>query len=101
MFQDFRFEGYVIFENSTLIKSWPLKSVSLFYIDIRFPSSVSEGHSIDIRFCIHDLIKEDDWSDHPCTNQKKKSFLHHMHHVAFALHALIHSLHIIKMILIF
>ena len=33
MFQDFRFEGYAIFENSTSIKLWLLKSVSLFYID--------------------------------------------------------------------
>ena len=55
MFQDFRFNGWVIFENSTSIKS-----VSLFYIDIRFPSSVNEGHSVDTRFCTHDLIKEDD-----------------------------------------
>ena len=60
MFQDFRFNGWVIFENSTSIKSWPPKSVSLFYIDIRFPSSVNEGHSVDTRFCTHDLIKKDD-----------------------------------------
>ena len=60
MFQDFRFEGKEIFENSTSIKSWRLKLVSLFYIDIRFPSSVNEGHSVDTRFCDHDLIKEDD-----------------------------------------
>ena len=76
MFQDFRFESYVIFANSTLIKSWPLKSVSLFYIDIRFPSSANEGHSIDTRFCTHDLIKEDNWNDHSCT---QKSLLHYMH----------------------
>ena len=60
MFQDFRFNGWVIFENSTSIKSWPPKSVSLFYIDIRFPSSVNEEHSIDTQFYTHDLIKEDD-----------------------------------------
>ena len=60
MFQDFRFNGWVIFENSTSIKSWPPKSVSLFYIDIRFPSSVNERHSVDTRFCTHDLIKKDD-----------------------------------------
>ena len=67
MFQDFRFEGYVIFENSTSIKSQLLKSVSLFYIDICFPNSINEGHSADTRFCTHDLIKEDDQNDHPCT----------------------------------
>ena len=69
MFQDFRFEGYVIFENSTSIKSWPLKSVSLFYIDIHFPSSVNKGHSVDQRFCTYDFIKEDDWNDHLCTQK--------------------------------
>ena len=67
MFQSFRFEGQVIFENSTSIKLWPLKSVSLLYIDIHFPSSVNEGHSIDTRFCTHNLIKENDQSNHPCT----------------------------------
>ena len=67
MFQSFRFEGQVIFENSTSIKSRPLKSVSLFYIDIRFPSFVNEGYSIDTQFCTHDLINENDWNDHPCT----------------------------------
>ena len=36
MFQSFRFKGQVIFENSTLINSWSLKSVFLFYIDICF-----------------------------------------------------------------
>ena len=60
MFQDFRFNGLVIFENSTSIKSWPPKSVSLFYIDIRFPSFANEGHFVDAQFCTHDLIKEDD-----------------------------------------
>ena len=60
MFQDFRFEGYIIFENSTSIKSWLLKSVSMFYIDIHFPSTINEGHSVDTQFCTHDLIKEDD-----------------------------------------
>ena len=69
MFQDFRFKGQVIFENSTSIKSWLLKSVSLFYIDIRFPSSVNEGHSINTQFCTHDLIKENDLNDHPCTTK--------------------------------
>ena len=70
IFQSFRFEGQVIFENSTSIKSWSLKLMSLFYIDTQFPSSINEGHSIDTRFCTHDLIKEGDWSDHPCTKKK-------------------------------
>ena len=63
MFQDFRVEGKVIFENSTSIKSWSLKSVSLFYIDIHFSSSVNEGHFVDTKFCTHDLIKENDLND--------------------------------------
>ena len=67
MFQGFRFEGQIIFENPTSIKSWPLKSASLFYIDICFLSSVNEGHFIDTQFCTHDLIKENDLNDHPCT----------------------------------
>ena len=45
---------------------------------------------VDTRFCTHDLIKKDDWNDHPCTPK-----------IMIALHALIHSLHIIKMILRF
>ena len=64
--------------------------MSLFYIDIRFPSIINEGHSVDTRFCIHDLIKEDDWNEHSCTQK-----------IMIALHALIHSLHVIKMILRF
>ena len=52
--------------------------MSLFYIDIRFPSSVNEGHSIDTQFCTHDLIKEDDWNDHLYTQK-----------IVIALHALI------------
>ena len=72
--------------------------MSLFYIDIRFPSFVNEGHSVDTRFCTHDLIKEDDWNDHPCT-PKIMIALHAS--ICFALHALIYSLHIIKMILRF
>ena len=67
MFQSFRFKGKVIFENSTSIKSWSLKLMSLFYIDIRFSSSFNKGHSIDTQFCTHDLIKENDLNDHPCT----------------------------------
>ena len=69
MFQSFRFDGQVIFENSTSIKSWSLKSMSLFYINIRFPSSVNEGHSVDTRFCTHDLIKGNDLNDHSCTQK--------------------------------
>ena len=45
---------------------------------------------VDTRFCTHDLIKEDGWNDHPCTPK-----------IMISLHALIHSLHIIKMILRF
>ena len=67
MFQGFRLKGQVIFENPTSIKSRPLKSVSLFYIDIRFSSSINEGHFVDTQFCTHDLIKENDLNDHPCT----------------------------------
>ena len=62
-----------------------LKSVCLFYIDICFSSSINEGHSIDTQFRTHDLMKEDDCSDHSC--KKKKSFLHHMHHFVLASHA--------------
>ena len=47
--------------------------------------------TLDIGFCTHDLIKEDDWSDHPCTKKKKKLFLHHMHQFVLASHALICS----------
>ena len=67
MFQSFRSKGQEIFENSTSIKSWSLKSVSLFYIDIRFPSSVNEGHFVGAQFCTHDLIKKNDLNDHPRT----------------------------------
>ena len=45
---------------------------------------------VDTQFCTHDLIKEDDWSDHRCT-QKKKSFSHHMYHFLLASHASICS----------
>ena len=45
---------------------------------------------VDTRFCTHDLIKKNDWNDHPCTSK-----------IMITLHALIHSLHIIKMILRF
>ena len=41
--------------------------MSLFYIDIRFSSSDNKGYSIDTQFCTHDLIKENDLNDHPCT----------------------------------
>ena len=27
---------------------------------------------VDTQFCTHDLIKEDDWSDRPCTKKKIK-----------------------------
>ena len=76
-FQSFKFEGQVIFENSTSIKSWLLKLVSLFYIDIRFPSSINERHFVDTQICTHDLIKEDDQSDHPCTKKKKIIYTSH------------------------
>ena len=42
---------------------------------------------VDTQFCTLDLIKEDGWNDHPCTPK-----------IMIALHALIHSLHFIKMI---
>ena len=64
--------------------------MSLSYIDIHFSSSANEGHSIDTQFCTHNLIKEYNWNDHPRTPK-----------IMIALHALIHSLHIIKMILRF
>ena len=67
MFQDFRFQGQVIFDKLTSIKSWPLKSVSFVYIDICLASFVNEGHSIDTRFCTHNLILEDVQSDHSYT----------------------------------
>ena len=81
--------------------------MSLFYIDICIPSSVNEGYFVDTQFCTHDLIKENDLDDHPCTS-KIIIALHaslcsciNMHQLVFELHALIHSLHIIKMILRF
>ena len=45
---------------------------------------------VDTQFCTHDLINENDWNDHLCTPK-----------IMTALHALICSLHIIKMILRF
>ena len=41
--------------------------MSLFYVDIHFSSSLNEGHSINTQFCTHDLIKENDLNEHPCT----------------------------------
>ena len=43
---------------------------------------------VDTQFCTHNLIKVDNWNDHPCIPK-----------IMITLHALIHSLHIIKMIL--
>ena len=60
MFQSFRFWGYVIFEKSTSIKLWLLKSVSFFYIDILFAISANEGNFVVTQFCTHNLILEDD-----------------------------------------
>ena len=75
------------------------------------PQAHAHAHThthVDTQFCTHDLIKEDDWSDHPCTQKKNHSritciilFLHHMHQFVLVLYVLIHSLHIIKMILRF
>ena len=48
------------------------------------------GGVVDIWFCTHDLIKENDWNDHSYTPK-----------IMIALHALTCSLHIIKMILRF
>ena len=45
---------------------------------------------VDIRFCTHDLIKDNDWNDHSYTPK-----------IMIALYALTCSLHIIKMILRF
>ena len=45
---------------------------------------------VDTRFCTPDLTKKDDCNDHPYTPK-----------IIIVLHALIHSLHIIKMILRF
>ena len=80
--------------------------MSLFYIDIRFSSSVNEGHFLDTQFCTHDLIKENDLNDHPCTLKiiiasHASICSHYMHDFVFALHSSIHLLHIIKMILRF
>ena len=84
--------------------------MSLFYNDIRFSSSVNEGHSVDTQFCTHDLIKENDLNDHPCTTRRMTWMtihipqiashesigscitcinlsLHYMHQLVFALHA--------------
>ena len=74
MSQGFRFQGQVIFEKLTSIKSWLPKLVSLFYINIRFASSVNEGHFVDTRFCTHNLISEDVLNDHSYT-QKIQSFI--------------------------
>ena len=70
-------------------------------------STIKGTLSVDTQFCTHDLVNENDLNDQSmypknhncitCTNL----FLHYMHHFVFALHALIHSLHIIKMILRF
>jgi len=46
------------------------------------------GMSVDTRFCIHDFINENDYSDHPSTPK-----------IMIALHALIHLFDIIKIIL--
>ena len=66
-----------------------LKKIKLRYKRFKTP--------VDTQFCTHDLIKENDLNDHPCFNL----FLYYMHQFISALHALIHSLHIIKMILRF
>ena len=64
--------------------------MSLFYINIRFPNFINEGHSINTRFCTHDLIEENDWNHHSYTLK-----------MMIVSHALTCSLHIIKMILRF
>ena len=51
--------------------------ISVFvYIDIHFASFVNEGHSVDTRFCTHNLIFEDDYSDHSYPQNLE---LHYMH----------------------
>ena len=65
--------------------------MSFFYIDIRFPSSVNKGYSVDTWFCTHDLIKENDFKDqsmypknHNCITCIK-SWLHYIHQFVLAL----------------
>ena len=41
--------------------------MTFFYIDICYTSSINEGHFVDTQFCIHNLIKEDDWNNHSYT----------------------------------
>jgi len=65
-------------------------SVSLFYIDICFPSSLNDGHSVDTQFCTHNLTLEDD-QNNPSKYPK----------IIIAFHVLNHLINIIKMILRF
>ena len=61
--------------------------------------------SVDTQFCTHNLIKENDLNDHPCTSKIKislrVSIFSCITWINASLHALIYSLHIIKMILRF
>ena len=90
MSQGSRFKGWEIFEISTSIKSWLLKLVSLFYIDIHFWSFVNEGHSVDTQFCTPNLTLGEDQNNH---SKYPK--------IMIALHVSSDSSHIIKMILRF
>ena len=59
---------------------------------------------VDTQFYTHNLIKENGLNNHPCTTNCITCinwFLHYMHQLVFALHALIYSSHIIKIILRF
>ena len=69
MFLGFRFQGQVIFEKLALIKSWLIKSMSLFYINICFTSFINEGYFVDTRFCTHNLISENGQDDHLYTRK--------------------------------
>ena len=63
--------------------------------------------SVDTQFFTYNLIKENDLTDQSMYPKKHNCitcinlFLHYMHQFVLALHALIYSLHIIKMILRF
>ena len=63
--------------------------MSWFYIDIHFSSSVNEGHSIDTQFCTYNLTLEGEQNNH---SKYPK--------IIITFHALNHSSHIIKMILL-
>ena len=102
-FQNFLYLQAYLSISSFILNYWP----SLFqnFVEIEFCYNKFVA-IVDTQFCTHDLIKENDLNDHPCTTKIMivtciNLFLHYMHQLVFALHALIHSLHIIKIILWF